>query len=89
MCQAKLADYVRLELEGREVEKLYPGVAFHIESCETCESLYYREFRTQGQQKSVAELKELGDRSQVEDVMNRLLSSSQSPPVSLKSKRSK
>jgi hypothetical protein len=72
-CQATLADYVRLELDNRAAEETYPEVAFHIETCGRCEAAYYREFRAQGQRKSLAELRQIGGRSQVAEAMDQIL----------------
>jgi hypothetical protein len=80
-CQATLAEYVRLELGGQEAQQAYPEITFHIEQCETCEAAYYREFRAQGQNKTIAALRQVGDRSQVETVMQQILASH--PPPSL------
>lgn len=73
-CQAKLADFVRLELAGQAAEQTYPEVAFHVETCPKCEAIYYREFHTQGQRKSVPELQQIGQRSQVAQVMQQIVS---------------
>lgn len=73
-CQAKLADFVRLELTGQTAEQTYPEVAFHVESCSKCEAIYYREFRAQGQRKSLLELQQIGQRSQVAQVMQQIVS---------------
>jgi hypothetical protein len=72
-CQAHLADYVRMELSGQAAEQTYPEIAFHIETCERCEAAYYREFRSQGQRKSLTELQQIGQRSQVAEVMRQIL----------------
>lgn len=72
-CQTTLADYVRLELNGREVDQLYPDIAFHLETCEQCEAVYYREFRSQGRRKPVAELQQLGQRVGVAEVMQQIM----------------
>ena len=74
MCQASLVAYVRLELRGQEADPVYPKVAFHIEICAACEAAYYREFRAQGQHKTLAELQQVGNRAQVETVMQQILS---------------
>jgi hypothetical protein len=72
-CQAKLADYVRLELDGQAAAQAYPEVAFHIETCDQCEAAYYREFRAQGQNKSLAELRQIGGRAQVVGALEQIL----------------
>jgi hypothetical protein len=74
-CQTHLPDYVHLELSNQNAEQAYPEIAFHIETCSRCEAVYYREFRTQGQHKTVAELQQVGDRTQVESLIQRILAS--------------
>jgi hypothetical protein len=70
--QANLAEYVRLELSGQAADQVYPALAFHLEICQRCEAAYYREFRSQGQNKSLAELQQIGQRSQVAAVIQRI-----------------
>lgn len=75
-CQARLADFVRLELTGQTAEQTYPEVAFHLESCSKCEVIYYREFRAQGQHRSLSELQQIGQQSQVVQVLQQIV-----PPI--------
>lgn len=80
-CQAHLADYVHLELSGQAAEAAYPALALHVETCDRCQAAYYREFRSQGQLKSVAELRQIGERSQVAEAMQRILAAPQAGPA--------
>jgi hypothetical protein len=45
-----------------------------VETCAQCEAAYYREFRAQGQRKSVPELQQIGQRSLVAQVMQQIMS---------------
>jgi hypothetical protein len=80
-CQVHLADYIRLELAGQAAEQTYPEVALHVETCPKCEVAYYREFRAQGQRKSVPELQQIGQRSQVAQVMQQIVSPAGPQPI--------
>jgi hypothetical protein len=79
--QARLAGYVSEELNNQAVERLYPDIAFHLESCENCATVYNREFRRQGRQKTLPELQQIGDRAQVEAAMRQILSPSRPNPA--------
>ena len=72
-CQDFLPEYVRRELANEPVEVLYPDVAFHIETCPTCEAAYYREFRRQGLAKPIANLQQVGRRASVASVLDQIL----------------
>jgi hypothetical protein len=72
-CQANLGEYVRMELSGQDVDRVQPEMSFHIEICETCEAVYYREFRKQGQRKSIAELQQVGQRSEVAKTLQQIV----------------
>jgi hypothetical protein len=80
-CEENLADYVRLELDNQAAEEIYPEVAFHIETCDRCEAAYYREFAAQGQHKSLAELRQIGGRSQVAEAMAQIVAGSGVDPT--------
>jgi hypothetical protein len=80
-CQANLADYVHLELTGQAAELTYPEIAFHVETCAKCEIAYYREFRRQGQAKSLVQLQQIGQRSQVATVMQQITLPAVSEPA--------
>ncbi len=80
-CQANLADYVRLELDDQAAEQTYPEVAFHIETCDRCEAAYYLEFRAQGQRKSLAQLRQIGGRSQVAEAIGQILAAPELDPT--------
>ncbi len=80
-CWSNLGDYVRLELAGQPADEVYPQMATYIETNEAFESAYYREFRRQGQRKSLAELQQVGQRPpQVADALEQILQTAQ-PPV--------
>ena len=78
----QLVDYVRLELAGENADDTYPDIAFYIERSQECENTYYQEFRRQGLQKSLAELRQLGNREQVAGVMQQILDSTTSEDTS-------
>src|SRR4051812_7099222 len=67
-----LADYVRLQFEGRAADEAYPEIAFYIATFKECEAAYYREFRAQGKRKSTAELREVGQREQTAAVIQHI-----------------
>lgn len=55
----ELRSYVRAELAGFDPDQLHPGVGFHIRTSSEIEAAYYAEFRRQGKEKTVEELKEV------------------------------
>ena len=59
-CRAQLPAYVRAEFTSQKPDAGYAAVALHIETCPACEAAYYLEFRNQGLQYSVEELKSIG-----------------------------
>lgn len=59
-CRAQLPAYVRAEFSNQEFNADYARMALHIENCPDCEAAYYLEFRNQGLQYSVDELKSIG-----------------------------
>lgn len=75
-CQEYLPEYVRRELANEPVERLFSDVAFHIETCPTCEAAYYRMFRKQGLQMPLSELQRVGDRAAVAGVLDQILNTS-------------
>ncbi|MBV7333444.1 hypothetical protein KFU94_35465 [Chloroflexi bacterium TSY] len=77
-CGEKIGEYVQLELEGQDAERIYPDVSFHIETCDECEIAYYQEFRAQADKKSLQDLRILGERPLVASVLERMV-----PPTSL------
>jgi len=62
-CQALLADYIRSQLTNQRDDITDPAVAFHLETCPTCQAAYFREFRTQGLAKSLPALQQVGRRA--------------------------
>jgi len=74
---AHLTDYVRLELNGGAADKVYPDIAFAIATSEPYEMAYYQEFRKQGLRKDISELRKLGNRDAVAEVMQSILGGEQ------------
>lgn len=56
--------YVSSQLTvGEDEDVQFPNLWKHIESCSDCEKKYYREFRRQGLQKPIEELRKLSTTS--------------------------
>jgi hypothetical protein len=61
-CRELLPSYVKSELDNAAADELYPPVARHLAQCPECELAYYRLFRSQGLQRPLAELQQVGQR---------------------------
>lgn len=73
--QIYLKKYVQLELDGQDADAAYPEVALLIDIFDECQEAYYEEFHRQGQSRSVADLKNLGNHEAVEHEMSQILPS--------------